>query len=56
MNTQISSKLAALAAALLMNTIIIGGMSVLFNSKLRERSSAISFVHQAEEAAARAAA
>ena len=56
MNTQISPKLAALIAALLMNTMIIGGMSVLFNSQLRERSSAISFEHQAVEAAVRAAA
>jgi hypothetical protein len=31
MNTQISSKLAALAVALMMNSLIIGGVSYLFN-------------------------
>ena len=56
MNTQISSKLVALAAALLMNTMIIGGMSVLFNSQLRGQSGAISFENQAVAAAVRAAA
>jgi len=30
MNTQISSKLAALAVALMMNSLIIGGVSYLF--------------------------
>lgn len=31
MNTQISSKLVALAVALMMNSLIIGGVACLFN-------------------------
>ena len=34
MNTQISTKLAALAVALMMNSLIIGGVAYLFNSQL----------------------
>ena len=35
MNTQISNKLAALAVALMMNSLIISGVAYLFNSQLR---------------------
>jgi hypothetical protein len=35
MNTQISSKLAALAVALVMNTVIIGGVAHLFDAQSR---------------------
>ena len=34
MNTQISTKLAALAVALMMNSLIIGGVAYLFNSQV----------------------
>ena len=34
MNTQISTKLAALAIALMMNSLLIGGVAYLFNSQL----------------------
>ena len=34
MNTQISSKLAALAVALMMNTLIAGGVAYLFNGQI----------------------
>ena len=35
MNTQISTKLAALAVALMMNSVIIGGVAYLFNSQVQ---------------------
>lgn len=41
MNTQISSKLAALAIALMMNTLIVGGVACLFNSRIQQNSTAI---------------
>jgi len=34
MNTQISTKLAALAVALMMNSLILGGVAYLFNAQL----------------------
>lgn len=33
MNTQISSKIAALAVALMMNSLILGGVAYLFNTQ-----------------------
>jgi hypothetical protein len=39
MNTQISSKLAALAVALMMNSLIIGGVAYLFNSPLQTHTT-----------------
>jgi hypothetical protein len=42
MNTQISSKLAALAVALVMNTMIIGGVAHLFTAELQPRATAMS--------------
>ena len=38
MNTQISSKFAALAAALMMNSLIIGGVAYLFNGPLHSHT------------------
>jgi hypothetical protein len=35
MNTQISTKLAALGMALLMNSAIIGGVAYLFNTQVK---------------------
>ncbi len=35
MNTQISTKLAALVVALVMNSLIIGGVAYLFNSQIQ---------------------
>ena len=34
MNTQISSKLAALAVAVMMNSLLIGGMAYLFSASV----------------------
>ena len=44
MNTQISTKLAALAVALMMNSLIIGGVAYLFNSQL-QHTTVISLAH-----------
>ena len=35
MNTSISTKLAALALALMVNSVIMGGMAYLFNAQLQ---------------------
>jgi hypothetical protein len=42
MNTQISSKLAALAVALMMNSLIIGGVAYLFSAQIHQQSTTIS--------------
>ncbi|HXA98987.1 MAG TPA: hypothetical protein VNW05_00555 [Steroidobacteraceae bacterium] len=39
MSTQISSKLAALAIALMMNSLIIGAVAYLFNGQIQQRST-----------------
>jgi len=44
MNTQISSKLAALAVALMMNSLIIGGVAYLFNAQLHTQTAVLSLV------------
>jgi hypothetical protein len=55
MNTQISSKLAALAVALMMNSLIIGGVAYLFNGQMQQHTTVISLdravTHTAHEAA-----
>lgn len=40
MNTQISSKLAALAVALMMNSLIVLGVACLFNCRIQQNSTA----------------
>jgi len=47
MNTQISTKLAALAVALMMNSLIIGGVAYLFNDASRQQATVISLAHTA---------
>ena len=47
MNTQISTKLAALAVALMMNSVIIGGVAYLFNSQLHQHASVPSLAQTA---------
>jgi hypothetical protein len=42
MNTSISTKLAALGLALMVNTVIMGGMAYLFNAQLQQPTSVIS--------------
>ena len=45
MNTQISTKLAALAIALMMNSLLIGGVAYLFNSQLQQHATFASLAH-----------
>jgi hypothetical protein len=47
MTTQISTKLAALAVALMMNGVILGGVAYLFNSQLQQQVTALSAAHRA---------
>jgi|HubBroStandDraft_4_1064222.scaffolds.fasta_scaffold2268651_1 hypothetical protein len=47
MNTQISTKLAALAAALMMNSLLIGGVAYLFNGAVHQHTAIISLAHTA---------
>jgi hypothetical protein len=47
MNTQISTKLAALAAALLMNSLLIVGVATLFNAAAPQHTAIISLAHTA---------
>jgi len=42
MNTQISTKLAALAVALMMNSLMIGGIAYLFNGPLHQHATVLS--------------
>jgi hypothetical protein len=44
MTTQISTKLAALAVALMMNSLIIGGVAYAFNSQLHQHTGVASLV------------
>lgn len=39
MNTQISTKLAALAAALVMNSLLIGAVTYVFNAQIDRQQS-----------------
>jgi hypothetical protein len=43
MTTQLSSKLAALAIALMMNGLIIGAAAYLFDGQIHQRDTAVSF-------------
>ena len=47
MNTRISTKLAALAAALMMNSLLIGGVAYLFNGPLHQHTAAMAVAHAA---------
>jgi hypothetical protein len=50
MNTQISTKLAALALALMMNSLLIGGVAYLFNGSLHQHAGVTSLAHAAAKA------
>jgi hypothetical protein len=39
MNTQISTKLAALAVALMMNTLIVGSVACLFSGRIQQNAT-----------------
>jgi hypothetical protein len=55
MNTQISTKLAALAVALMMNSLIIGGVAYLFNGQLHQHAAVTSLAQTAAPASSDAA-
>ena len=55
MNTQISSKLAALAVALMMNSLIIGGVACLFNAQIQHNAASVSLAHVSAQTAHEAA-
>jgi hypothetical protein len=42
MNSPISSKLAAFAVALMMNSLLIGGVTYLFDGQMQQQSNSIS--------------
>jgi hypothetical protein len=44
MNTSISTKLAALALALMVNSVIMGGIAYLFNAQLQAPTAVMSLV------------
>jgi hypothetical protein len=46
MNTRITSKLAALAIALMMNSLIIGGVAYLFDIQTQQHLSLLALVKQ----------
>jgi hypothetical protein len=46
MNTRISAKLAALATALMMNSLLIGGVAFLFDAQTPQHLTVISFAKQ----------
>jgi hypothetical protein len=46
MNTRISAKLAALAIALMMNSLIIGGVAYLFDAQSQQHLTVMSFAKQ----------
>jgi hypothetical protein len=52
MNTQISTKLAALAVALMMNSLLLGGVAYLFNAPLHQHAVAMSIAHTAASTSA----
>ena len=47
MTTEISTKLAALAVALMMNGLLMGGVAYVFNGQLHQHASIISLAHTA---------
>ena len=47
MTTQISTKLAALAVALMMNSLLIGGVAYVFNAQAHQHSAITSLVQAA---------
>jgi hypothetical protein len=51
MNTSISTKLAALALALMVNSVIMGGIAYLFNAQLQAPTAVMSLVSTAAPSA-----
>ena len=51
MNTSISTKLTALALALMVNSVIMGGMAYLFNAQLQAPTAVMSLASTAANTA-----
>jgi hypothetical protein len=51
MNTSISTKLTALALALVVNSAIMGGMAYLFNAQLQQPTAVVALASTAAAAA-----
>jgi hypothetical protein len=51
MNTSISTKLSALALALIFNSVIMGGMAYLFNAQLQQPTAVASLASTVANAA-----
>ena len=51
MNTSISTKLTALALALMFNSVIMGGMAYLFNAQLQQPTAVASLASTAANSA-----
>jgi hypothetical protein len=51
MNTSISTKLAALGLALMVNSVIMGGIAYLFNAELQQTAAVISLANADSTAA-----
>jgi hypothetical protein len=51
MNTSISTKLTALALALMVNSVIMGGMAYLFNAQLQTPTAVMSLASTAANTA-----
>ncbi len=51
MNTSISTKLTALALALIVNSMIMGGMAFLFNAQLQQPTAVTSLASTAASSA-----
>jgi hypothetical protein len=47
MNTQISTKLTALAVALMMNSLLLGGVAYLFSTPSHQHTAVMSVAHTA---------
>ncbi len=53
MTTQISTKLAALAVALMMNSLLIGGVAYVFNAQLHQHTAITSLAQTPATASGR---
>jgi hypothetical protein len=55
MSTSISTKLAALGLALMINTVIMGGMAYLFNAQMQQTTAVVSLASGSIASASNAA-
>ena len=55
MNTSISTKLAALALALMVNSAIMGGIAYLFNAQLQQTAAVVSLASSTSPASTKSA-